>query len=167
MFAMLGAAMSPGGMRVCMGERHAFSRWAATAMEHIEGGAMGAGGGGGFWAAMPQLTQLLLLLMVLDTALGVTRAIRAHDLSAHAAWRGNRRSWGRRFGGCCGVLNPYVQNFLGSIWCRQRALYIIPELTSVPRNAAALTCRCLQICGGDAVFPLPFGQQPDAGDEDR
>ena len=62
-----------GRMRVCMGERHAFSRWAATAMEHIEKAAQwGLAAAVAFWAAMPQLTQLLLLLMVPDTAL-VTR----------------------------------------------------------------------------------------------
>ena len=74
---------------------------------------MGAGGGGGFWAAMPQLTQLLLLLMVLDTALGVTRAIRAHDLSAHAAWEGATKKLGTLLlVAVAAVLNPYVQNFL-------------------------------------------------------
>ena len=30
------------------------------------------------------------------------------------------------------------RTFLRSIWCRRRALYIIPELTSITRNAAAL-----------------------------
>lgn len=153
-----------------MGERHAFSRWAATAMEHVEKAAQwGLAAAVAFWAALPQLTQLLLLLMVLDTALGVTRAIRAHDLSAQAAWEGATKKLGTLLlVAVAAVLNPYVQNFLEiNLVQAASAFYIIPELTSITRNAAALDVPVfVQMQGVMRYFRAVSGQQPDAGDEE-
>lgn len=139
-------------------------------MEHIEKAAQwGVAAGVAFWAALPQLTQLLLLLMVIDTVLGLTRAVRQHDLSAQAAWTGATKKLGTLLlVAVAAVLNPYVRNFLEiNLVQAASAFYIIPELTSITRNAAALDVPVfVQMQGVMRYFQAASGQKPDGPDDE-
>ena len=129
---------------------------------------MGAGGGGGFfWAAMPQLTQLLLLLMVLDTALGVARAIRAHDLSAHAAWEGNEEAGDAASGGCCGGPESVCTELSWINLVQAASAFTSSQVDE--HYAQCGGAGCAGVCADAGVmryFRAVSGQQPDAGDEE-
>lgn len=116
-------------------------RYIHAAMEHVERMLQWAVAVAvAFWAALPQLTQLLLLLMVLDTALGIIRAVKQRDLSVKAAQDGATKKVGTLLlvAGAA-VLNPFVNSFLEiNLVQAASAFYIIPELTSITRHAAAL-----------------------------
>lgn len=70
-------------------------------------------------AAIPELTQVLLMLMAIDVVLGVIKANQEHDVSTQVAWRGVTKQVVTLFMvGVAAVLNPYVNGFWRSIWCR-------------------------------------------------
>ena len=94
----------------------------------------------GFWAMLPELTQLLVWLMVADTALSLMIAIRKRDLSAKVAWAGATKKVGSLILiGVAGLLNPHVQGFVEvNLVQAASAFYIVPELASISRNAAIL-----------------------------
>lgn len=94
----------------------------------------------GLWAALPELTQLLVWLMVADTVLGLMVAVKRRNLSAKLAWNGATKKIGSLLLiGIAGLLNPHVQSFIEiNLVQAASAFYIVPELTSIARNAAIL-----------------------------
>lgn len=94
----------------------------------------------GLWASLPELTHLLIWLMIADTALGLTIAVRQRELSAAAAWNGATKKLGSLLMvGVAALLNPHIQDFIEiNLVQVASAFYIVPELTSIIRNAAIL-----------------------------
>jgi toxin secretion/phage lysis holin len=94
----------------------------------------------GLWAALPELTHLLIFLMVADTVLGLTIAIKERNLSASSAWAGATKKLGSLLMvGVAALLNPHIQDFIEiNLVQVASAFYIVPELTSIIRNAAVL-----------------------------
>jgi toxin secretion/phage lysis holin len=94
----------------------------------------------GLWAALPELTHLLVFLMVADTILGLTIAVKQHNLSASSAWDGATKKLGSLLMvGVAALLNPHIQDFIEiNLIQVASAFYIVPELTSIIRNAAIL-----------------------------
>lgn len=92
------------------------------------------------WYGLPELTQLLIALMAVDVLLGVIVAIRARDLSAREAWNGiTRKMVTLLMVGVAGLVNPHVQDFMEiNLVQAASAFYLVPELTSIVRNAASL-----------------------------
>lgn len=124
-----------------MGE--AMRRWIRVDMDidkGIEWLRWGAAGCALLWLKIPELTQLLLIMMAVDVVFGLIIAIKKRDLSVSAA------SWGvtKKFAvlvlvGLAAVLNHYVQNVI-EINLTQAAsvFYLVPEMLSISRNAAEL-----------------------------
>lgn len=94
----------------------------------------------GVWAALPELTHLLVWLMVLDTCLGIIIAVKQRNLSASAAWDGATKKLGSLLMvAVAALLNPHIQAFIEiNLVQAASAFYIVPELTSIMRNAATL-----------------------------
>jgi toxin secretion/phage lysis holin len=94
----------------------------------------------GVWAALPELTHLLVWLMVIDTVLGIAVAIKQHNLSSAQAWNGATKKLGSLLMvAVAAVLNSYIQRFIEiNLVQAASAFYIVPELTSIMRNAATL-----------------------------
>lgn len=93
----------------------------------------------GFWRGLPELTQLLLWLMVLDTALGVLVAIRNRDLSAQAAWQGATKKVGTLvLVGVAALIDRYIGQSVFDLLRAGSMFYCLSELTSITRNAAQL-----------------------------
>lgn len=119
----------------------------------------------GLWAILPELTHLLVWLMVADTCLGLAIAVKQHNLSASSAWDGATKKLGALLMvGVAALLNPYIQNFMEiNLVQAASAFYIVPELTSIMRNAAILEIpvftqfqpilRYFQAAGGDKKQP--------------
>lgn len=94
----------------------------------------------GFWHGLPHATQILLLLMAADVALGVGVAIRDKAYNLDTARAGAFRKFGvLAMVGIAGVLTPYVVDVVGvNLLQAASAFYAVPELASVTRNAATL-----------------------------
>lgn len=94
----------------------------------------------GLWQALPELTHLLIWLMVADTLLGLAVAVKQKNLSATTAWNGATKKLGSLLMvGVAALLNPHIQNFIEiNLVQAASAFYIVPELTSITRNAAIL-----------------------------
>lgn len=94
----------------------------------------------GAWAALPELTHLLIFLMLADTALGLAVAIKQRQLSSSAAWTGATKKLGSLLMvGVAALLNPYIQDIVQiNLVQAASVFYIVPELTSIARNAALL-----------------------------
>ena len=94
----------------------------------------------GVWAVLPELTHLLVWLMIIDTALGIAVAIKQRNLSAAQAWNGATKKLGSLLMvGVAAVLNSYIQRFIEiNLVQAASAFYIVPELTSIMTNAAVL-----------------------------
>ena len=103
------------------------ARWATTIVVAI-------------WGNVPQLTQLLVMLMVIDIALGVCVAWKQRDLSAKAAWEGmTKKIASLLMIAVAGLLNPFVNGLVEvNLVQAASAFYIVPELLSITRNAAIL-----------------------------
>lgn len=92
------------------------------------------------WGVFPAVTQLLVLLMVVDVVLGTWLAISNHGYSVDFA----RRGAGKKIAtlamvGVAAVMTPYVQSFAGiNLVQAASAFYLVPELGSVTKNAALL-----------------------------
>jgi toxin secretion/phage lysis holin len=93
-----------------------------------------------FWHGLPAATQLLFWLMVIDFALGVIVAVRTRNLSAGIAWAGvTKKLVALLLVGVAALLNPHVQGLMEiNLVQAASVFYIIPELTSIARNAAIL-----------------------------
>ena len=93
-----------------------------------------------FWGGIPQLTQLLVWLMVIDVALGVCVAWKQKDLSAKAAWEGmTKKIASLLMIAVAGLLNPFIHGLVEvNLVQAASAFYIVPELLSITRNAAIL-----------------------------
>lgn len=94
----------------------------------------------GVWASLPELTQLLIWLMVADTVLGIAVAVKQHNLSSAQAWNGATKKLGSLLMvAVAALLNPHIQSFFEiNLVQAASAFYIVPELTSIMRNAATL-----------------------------
>lgn len=94
----------------------------------------------GLWNAMPELTHLLIFLMLADTALGVAVAVKQRNISSTAAWSGATKKLGSLLMvGVAALLNPYIQDVVQvNLVQAASVFYIVPELTSIARNAAIL-----------------------------
>lgn len=94
----------------------------------------------GVWASLPELTHLLIWLMVADTVLGVAVAIKQRNLSSAQAWNGATKKLGSLLMvAVAALLNPHIQSFIEiNLVQAASAFYIVPELTSIMRNAATL-----------------------------
>ena len=94
----------------------------------------------GVWASLPELTHLLIWLMVADTILGVAVAIKQRNLSSAQAWNGATKKLGSLLMvAVAALLNPHIQSFIEiNLVQAASAFYIVPELTSIMRNAATL-----------------------------
>ena len=124
----------------------------------------------GFWAMLPALTQLLVWLMVADTALGLMIAIRKRDLSAQVAWTGATKKIGSLILiGVAGLVNPHVQGIIEvNLVQAASAFYIVPELTSISRNAAILHVPVfVQMSGLLRYFQAASGAPPAKEDESK
>lgn len=92
------------------------------------------------WHVVPAVTQLLVLLMVCDVALGTWLAISERRYNVDFA----RRGAGKKMAtlvmvGVAAVLTPYVMSFAGiNLLQAASAFYLVPELGSVTKNAALL-----------------------------
>lgn len=93
----------------------------------------------GLWASLPELTGLLVALMGIDIVLGLIVAIKERRLSASAAWSGiTKKVVTIIIIGVTYVLNPHV-TFIGVDLVQAASVfYIVPELTSIVRNAAIM-----------------------------
>lgn len=94
----------------------------------------------GVWASLPELTYLLIWLMVADTVLGVVVAVKQRNVSSAAAWNGATKKLGSLLMvAVASLLNPHIQSFIEiNLVQAASAFYIVPELTSIMRNAATL-----------------------------
>lgn len=92
------------------------------------------------WTALPELTQLLILLMAADIVLGIILAIKERDLSPSRAWSGiTKKIVSLLLVGVAGLVNPHVHDFIEiNLVQAASAFYIVPELASIMRNAAAM-----------------------------
>lgn len=118
----------------------------------------------GLWAALPELTQLLVWLMVADTVLGLMVAVRKRDLSAQVAWTGATKKIGSLILiGVAGLVNPHVQGIIEiNLVQAASAFYIVPELTSIARNAAILNVPVfVQMSSILRYFQATSGETPD------
>ena len=100
----------------------------------------GAAGCALLWIQIPELTQLLLIMMVADVVLGLIVAIKKRDLSAStASWGVTKKLIVLLLVGMAAVLNHYIQPII-EINLTQAAsvFYIVPEMLSISRNAAEL-----------------------------
>lgn len=99
-----------------------------------------ATGAAALWGALPELTQLLILLMGVDILLGVIIALRQHNLSPKVAWDGiTRKVVALLLVGVAGLVNPHIQAFMEiNLVQAASAFYIVPELASIMRNAATV-----------------------------
>lgn len=118
------------------------------------------------WAQIPELTQLLVLLMAVDVVLGVIKAIHERDLSAAQAWSGvTKKVVVLLLVGVAGLLNPYIQEFVQiNLVQAASAFYIVPELASITRNAAALNVPMfVQMAGVMRYFQAASGDTDGDG----
>lgn len=94
----------------------------------------------GVWSVLPELTHLLVWLMVADTVLGFAVAIKQRNVSSAQAWNGATKKLGSLLMvGVAALLNPHIQSFIQiNLVQAASAFYIVPELTSITRNAALL-----------------------------
>ena len=94
----------------------------------------------GVWAALPELTHLLVWLMVADVVLGLAVAVKQRNLSAAAAWTGATKKLGSLLMvAVAALLNSHIQAIIQiNLVQAASAFYIVPELTSIMRNAAIL-----------------------------
>lgn len=93
-----------------------------------------------FWYSIPELTQLLVMLMVVDAIFGVWVAWKQRNLSATRAWEGMTKKIGSLLlVGVAALLNPHIQDIIEiNLVQAASAFYIVPELLSIMRNAAIL-----------------------------
>lgn len=93
-----------------------------------------------FWAAIPELTQLLMALMVIDMILGIAIAVRQKDFSPTQAWDGVTRKLGSLLIiGVAALMDPYAKRIMEvNLVQAASAFYMVPELGSIIRNAAIL-----------------------------
>ena len=93
----------------------------------------------GFWHALPELTALLVVLMGVDVLLGIVRAVKERNVSVQAMSGGiTKKVVVMLMVGLAAVLNPHL-SFLGVDLVQAASVfYIVPELTSITRNAALL-----------------------------
>lgn len=92
------------------------------------------------WFRIPELTQLLLILMIIDIVFGLIVAIKERDLSAHAAlWGVTKKFSVLILIAVAAIFNHYVQPII-EINLTQAAsvFYIVPEMLSISRNAARI-----------------------------
>lgn len=94
----------------------------------------------GIWSALPQLTQLLVWLMVIDIALGLAVGWKNKNLSTDKAVAGTTKKIARLLlVAVCALLNPIVNSVIEvNLVQASSAFYIVPELLSIVRNAALL-----------------------------
>lgn len=94
----------------------------------------------GFWCALPGFTQLLVLLMIVDVVLGTMLAFRNRDYSVKAAREGaNRKVGALLLVLVAGLLNHYIPlPFEVDLVQAASAFYVVAEMGSISRNAAAL-----------------------------
>lgn len=93
-----------------------------------------------FWYSLPELTQLLIGLMAIDIVLGLILAVKRHDLSAETAWNGmTKKVVSLLLVATASLLSPHIQGIIEiNLTQAASAFYLVPELTSITRNAAAL-----------------------------
>ena len=93
-----------------------------------------------WWSSVPELTQLLVMLMAIDTLFGLWVAIKQRNLSATRAWDGVTKKVGTLgMVVVAAILNPHIQNIIEvNLVQAASAFYIVPELLSITRNAAVL-----------------------------
>lgn len=93
-----------------------------------------------FWHGLPAATQLLLWMMVIDFALGMLVAVKERNLSAGIAWGGvTKKTVALILVGVAALLNPHIQPLMEiNLVQAASVFYLIPELTSIARNAAIL-----------------------------
>lgn len=92
------------------------------------------------WFRIPELTQLLLILMIIDIVFGLIVAIKERDLSTHAAlWGVTKKFSVLILIAVAAIFNHYVQPII-EINLTQAAsvFYIVPEMLSISRNAARI-----------------------------
>lgn len=106
----------------------------------------GAGIAAAFWDGLPQLTQVLMILMGIDVLFGLLAAVKEHRLSVKIAYDGiTKKAVTLGLIYVAAVLSPYATALVGvNLVQAVSAFYCIPELTSITRNAALL---------GAEVFP--------------
>jgi toxin secretion/phage lysis holin len=94
----------------------------------------------GLWTAVPELTQLLVTLMVIDIVLGLMVARKLRNLSAKAAWDGaQKKVTALILVAVAALLSPRIQPIIEiNLVQAASAFYIVPELLSITRNAAIL-----------------------------
>lgn len=92
------------------------------------------------WGQMPQLTQLLVALMIVDITLGLAVAIKRRDVSSKAAWNGMTKKIGSLLlVAVAALLNPFANNIMEiNLVQAASAFYVVPELLSISRNAGIL-----------------------------
>ena len=92
------------------------------------------------WAAIPSLTQLLIILMGVDILLGTILAVRRHDLDVGTALDGvTRKLVSLVLVGVAALLTPYVSGLVEiNLAQAASAFYIVPEMLSISRNSALL-----------------------------
>lgn len=76
----------------------------------------------------------------IDVLLGLILAVKSHDLSAQAAWQGmTKKIVSLLLVATAALLNPHIQGIIEiNLTQAASAFYLVPELTSITRNAAAL-----------------------------
>lgn len=94
----------------------------------------------GLWQGLPQVTQVLVWLMVLDVALGVAVSIRDNTYTMEATRRGAFRKVGYLAQlVIAGLFNQAFGDTLGIDLVQAASIfYIWPELASVTRHTAEL-----------------------------
>lgn len=93
-----------------------------------------------FIKTLPLLTQTLLMLMVIDTVLGVLAAWYRNDASPSEFWKGVTKKIGTLLVVVTtGVIGPHVQELIGiNLLMAASAFYASVELLSIIRNASLL-----------------------------
>jgi toxin secretion/phage lysis holin len=107
--------------------------------QYMEYGRWGLAGIAAFLNSIPQLTWLLIWLMVLDTVFGVWVAVKRKDLSV-ASWTTGVNGKLQRLAIIVlgAILNQYI-DVAGIDWVQVTTVfYLGPELLSILRNAAIL-----------------------------
>lgn len=97
-------------------------------------------GAAALWGRIPELTQLLLLLMAIDIVMGLVVAVQSKDLRPDKAWRGVTKKLGAlALIGVMALINPHVNQVIEiDLVTVANAFYLVPELGSIVRNAGLL-----------------------------
>ena len=125
----------------------------------------------GLWFALPELTQLLIALMAIDVILGFVKAWKDRDVSAQKAFSGvTKKMVTLLMIGVFALIDHYADDVLQlNLMQAGSAFYLIPELTSIMRNAAALDVPVFnQLQGVLRYFQTASGEKVEEGEgEDK